>query len=276
MSKKPMIKLLITTLVCSSLCIVGYKAFFKKSEELIFNGNVEVQDVNVSFRVSGRISKIMFEEGQSVKNGEIIATLDRDILESQLKLATAKMKEAEVNFKNCKKDFIRNKELYIKKSISEKVYDDVTMKYHTSEAQRDAAISNFELAKISLNDSVLKSPVDGIILTRNIEVGEMINSGTAAFSIMPHKKTRIKTFANEAALSKIKYNDKVYVNIETMPDKKFVGHIGFISSEAEFTPKNIETKELRTSLMYRVRVVIDENAPELKEGMPVTVRYADK
>ena len=276
MSKKPMIKLLITTLVCSSLCIVGYKAFFKKSEELIFNGNVEVQDVNVSFRVSGRVSEIMFEEGQSVKNGEIIATLDRDILESQLKLATAKMKEAEVNFKNCKKDFIRNKELYSKKSISEKVYDDVTMKYHTSEAQRDAATSNFELAKISLNDAVLKSPVDGIILTRNIEVGEMINSGTAAFSIMPHKKTRIKTFANEAALSKIKYNDKVYVNIETMPDKKFVGHIGFISSEAEFTPKNIETKELRTSLMYRVRVIIDENAPELKEGMPVTVRYADK
>ena len=276
MAKKPGIKLLITTLICTSFCFVGYKVFFKSSDELIFNGNVEVQDVNVSFRVSGRISKIMFDEGQNVKNGEIIATLDKDILESQLKLATAKMKEAEFNFKNCKKDFIRNKELYKKKSISEKVYDDVTMKYHVSEAQRDAATSNFELAKISLNDAVLKSPVDGIILTRNIEVGEMINSGTAAFAIMPNRKTRIKTFANEASLSKIKYNDKVYVNIETMPNKKFVGHIGFISSEAEFTPKNIETKELRTSLMYRVRVIIDEAAPELKEGMPVTVRYADK
>lgn len=267
------LKIIIALGIITGGCIFSYKTFVKGSDEIILNGNVEIQDVNVSFRVTGRVSGILTEEGNVVKKGDKIATLDSDILESQFNLAKANMYEAEVNLKNCKKDLDRNNFLFKNKSVSEKTYDDAVVKYKIAEATRDAAVAKYELAKISLNDTIISSPVDGIILTRDIEVGEMINAGSTAFSIMPDKKTRIKTFANESTLSKIKYNDSVYVSIDSLPNKKFKGHIGFISSEAEFTPKNIETQELRTSLVYRVRVIIDENAPELKQGMPVTISY---
>jgi HlyD family secretion protein len=124
-----------------------------------------------------------------------------------------------------------------------------------------------------MEDTKLKSPVDGVVLTKNVELGEMINAGVPAFSIMQHSSVKIKTFACEKDLLRIKFGDKVYVSTETSSDKVFNGHVGFISSEAEFTPRNIETKDLRTSLMYRIRVIIDESAEELKGGMPVTISY---
>ncbi|MDR3031303.1 MAG: efflux RND transporter periplasmic adaptor subunit [Holosporales bacterium] len=270
------LKIISLLLVMSGFIFWGYKYILEKPDDIILNGNVEIQDVNVSFRVSGRIKAVLFEEGARVKKGETLAVMDSDMCEAIVSYSKAKIEEAEINLNNCKKDYDRNVDLFKKKSVSEKLFDDICVKYKTAKAQRDAAASGYSLARIRLNDCVLKSPVDGIILTRNIETGEMVNSGVPAFSIMPDEKTKIKTFANEEVLAKIRYNDVVYVNIESNKNKKFQGHICFISSEAEFTPKNIETAELRTSLMYRIRVLIDDPAPELKQGMPVTIKYGNK
>lgn len=259
-----------------SLFIAGlylYNSFCCSDDKIILNGNVEIQDVNISFRVPGRVSKIMAEEGDFVKKGDILAILDTDILENQMKLAQAQMEESVENFYNSEKDYKRNLVLLKNKSISEKIYDDSVVKYKVAKAKKDAAMANYELSKIQLNDTKLVSPIDGTILTRNIEPGEMVTVGGTAFSLMPNLNTRVKTFASESILSKIKYDDVVYVSIDSIPNKKFKGHIGFISSEAEFTPKNIETKELRASLMYRIRVIVDESSPELKHGMPVTITY---
>ncbi len=270
MNKKNML------VVCSTLvisCFFGYKILFAKTNEIVLNGNVEVQDVNLSFRVSGRINSIKIDEGSEVKKGALLASLDKDIFKSKLKYTKAQLEGEIVNLRNAEKNYKRNIDLFKKNSISEKVYDASKTDYEVALSKADSAKAAFEYTNIDYKDSDLTSPVDGVVLTRNIECGEMISSGTVAFSIMPKTQTKIKTFANEEVLSKIKHGDVVYVNIETMPEKKFIGHIGFISSEAEFTPKNIETKELRTSLVYRVRVIVDQPAPELKQGMPVTVSY---
>ncbi|MBR1480297.1 MAG: efflux RND transporter periplasmic adaptor subunit [Alphaproteobacteria bacterium] len=251
----------------------GYKLFFAKSDDIVLNGNVEVQDVNLAFRVAGRVDTINVDEGAQVKCGDLLATLDKDIFKAKVKYAKAQVDGAAVSLSNAKKDFKRNTDLLRKHSISEKVYDAAKTEYEVALSKMDSAKAMCEYMEIDLNDADLVSPVDGVVLTRNIECGEMVSAGTVVFSIMPNNQTKVKTFASEDVLSRINHGDVVYVNIETMPEKKFVGHIGFISSEAEFTPKNIETKELRTSLMYRIRVIIDEPAPELKQGMPVTVSY---
>ena len=273
MLSKRKTNLIIALGLCSVCSFFGYKYFFSGPDEVILNGNVEIQDVNVSFRVSGRIKSISVEEGRFVKEGEVLAVIDSEIFSNLVSYSKAKMEEAQINLKNCKKDYDRNVKLFKNKSISEKVFDDVSVKYKVAKAQYEGSVSAYNLATINYQDCVLKSPVNGTVLTRNIEVGEMISSGIPAFSIMPDEKTKVKTFASENILSRIKHNDTVYVHTETNKNKKFKGHIGFISSEAEFTPKNIETAELRTSLMYRVRVIVDEPAPELKQGMPVTVTY---
>ena len=253
--------------------ILIYKNLFLPSSEIILNGNVEIQSVNISFRTGGRVSNVKIEEGAHVKKGDTLATIDSDILDASLLLAKASFNKAELHMQNCKKDFERNNFLLAKKSISEKIFDDISMQYKTSCLEREIAVANYKIAHIGVQDTILKSPVDGIVLTRNIEVGEMIGVGLPAFSVMPNTTTKIKIFANEETLAKIKHNDTVYVSIASQPEKKFKGHIGYISSEAEFTPKNIETNDLRTSLVYRIRVIIDEDAPELKHGMPVSVRY---
>ena len=263
-------------IVCCFVVVLGslsYKFLFCKTDQIVLNGNVEVQDVNLAFRVAGRVESVKFDEGAKVKKGELLASLDKDIFKSQRDYTKAQLEGEEVNLKNAEKDYKRNVDLLKKKSVSEKVYDASKTAYEVAKSKTDAARSAFEYMDINYKDADLFSPVDGVVLTRNIEPGEMISSGTVVFSIMPNSKTKIKTFASEDVLSRIKHGDEVYVHIESMPDKKFKGHIGFISSEAEFTPKNIETKELRTSLMYRIRVIIDEPAPELKQGMPVTVSY---
>lgn len=266
-------KISIVACTVIALSFAGYKLFWNKTDNIILNGNVEVQDVNLAFRVSGRINTIKVDEGDKVKCGDLLAFLDKDIFNAKLKFAKAQLNEASINLKNAEKNYKRDQGLFKNKSTSEKLYDASKTEYEVALAKLESAKATYEYMNIDLKDTDLKSPVDGTILTRNIEPGEMVSSGTVVFSIMPNSQTKIKTFASESVLSKIKHGDVVYVNIETMPEKKFTGHIGFISSEAEFTPKNIETKELRTSLMYRVRVIIDEPAPELKQGMPVTVSY---
>ena len=257
-------------------CIVGalgYKFLYTKDDRIVLNGNVEIHDVNLAFRVAGRVSSIKVEEGAIVKRGQLLASLDRDVFKAKLDFAKAQLEAETINFKNAEKDYRRNVGLLKNNSVSEKVYDASKTAYEVAKSKVDAAKATFDFMNIDYKDAELFSPVDGVVLTRNIEKGEMVASGTVVFSIMPNEQTRIKTFANEKTLSRIKHGDVVYVNIETNKDKKFKGHIGFISSEAEFTPKNIETSELRTSLMYRIRVIIDEPAHELKQGMPVTVTY---
>ncbi|MDR2667042.1 MAG: efflux RND transporter periplasmic adaptor subunit [Holosporales bacterium] len=251
---------------------VTYIIFFKDSEEIVLNGNVEIQSTDISFRVSGRICKIFVDEGMYVKKGDVLAKLDDDVFIAKVKCAEASINESEVNLKNAIKNYKRAKELLDKNSISEKIYDTYKAEYEIAHAKINSAKASYECVVIDVADTELKSPIDGVILTRNVEFGEMINAGVPAFSVMPHSNVKVKTFAGGKILSRIKYGDKVFVSTDAI-QKKFNGHIGFISSEAEFTPRNIETKDLRTSLMYRIRVIIDEPAEELKCGMPVTVSY---
>jgi HlyD family secretion protein len=253
-----------------------YKKYGVYDKEIVLNGNVELQDVKISFRTQGRVKKILVDEGEHVKKGQILASLDTDILDSQLQLSISDLSEAITNFNNCKKDFNRNRELYKKHSISEKIYDDTKVKYEISQSRKEGAEARYNLALISKNDSIIKSPNDGTIITKNIEVGEMTIANSPSFSIMPHRQKRIKTYANAENLQYIKVGDKVIIDSTLTKSKKFKGHVAFISSNSEFTPKNIETKELRTSLVYRIRIMVDENdkEKELKQGMPVSIYFS--
>ena len=245
--------------------VFACKFLFVESDVIVLNGNVEIHDVSLAFRVAGRVNNVGVDEGAHVKKGELLASLDKDVFKAKLDYAKAQLHAEEINYRNSEKDHKRN--------IGLLVFDASKTAYEVAKSKVEAARAAYDYMNIDYKDADLFSPVDGVVLTRNIEPGEMISSGAVVFSIMPNAQTRIKTFADEKVLSRIKRGDTVYVNIETMPKKKFKGHIGFISSEAEFTPKNIETSELRTSLMYRIRVILDEPAPELKQGMPVTVSY---
>ena len=122
----------------------------------------------------------------------------------------------------------------------------------------------------------MKAPNDGIILTRIMEPGTILSAGVPVCSMSLFRPLWARAYIPEEDLGKIKLGQSAYVSSDSMPDKEFKAHIGFISPVAEFTPKTVETVSLRTDLVYRLRVIIDDNDNELnlylRQGMPVDIR----
>ncbi|HTU20077.1 MAG TPA: efflux RND transporter periplasmic adaptor subunit, partial [Gemmataceae bacterium] len=126
-------------------------------------------------------------------------------------------------------------------------------------------------AERRLADSDLTAPNDGIILTRAREKGAIVQAGETVFTLTLASPVWVRTYVNERDLGRIRPNMAAEVRTDSAPDKFYPARIGFISPTAEFTPKTVETRELRTDLVYRLRVVVDNPDGGLRQGMPVTV-----
>jgi HlyD family secretion protein len=122
-----------------------------------------------------------------------------------------------------------------------------------------------------LADSDLVAPNSGIILTRAREKGAIVQAGETVFTLTLSSPVWVRTYVNERDLGRIRPAMAAAVRTDSAPDKVYRGQIGFISPTAEFTPKTVETRELRTDLVYRLRVIVDNPDGGLRQGMPVTV-----
>jgi HlyD family secretion protein len=140
-------------------------------------------------------------------------------------------------------------------------------------AQLQAAEAALSSARTSLEDTELRAPNDGIILSRVRETGAIVSPSDIAFVLSLTEPVWVRTYVTEPDLGRIHPGMKVKVTSDTHPNDPYDGTIGFISPVAEFTPKSVETPELRTDLVYRLRIVIDKPGPDLRQGMPVTVRF---
>ncbi|MCW1916940.1 efflux RND transporter periplasmic adaptor subunit [Luteolibacter sp. GHJ8] len=127
-------------------------------------------------------------------------------------------------------------------------------------------------AEIKLQDTELKSPSDGIVITRAQEPGAIVQAGPTVLSLSLEDPVWVRAYVHEPELGKFPPGTKVEVLTDGRPDQPFHGTVGFVSPRAEFTPKTVETQELRTSLVYRMRVVVDDSDGSLRQGMPVRVQ----
>jgi HlyD family secretion protein len=134
---------------------------------------------------------------------------------------------------------------------------------HVQELQ---AVYNTE--KINLEYGELRAPISGWVLQKNIEAGEVVNVGTPVVTLGDIEDLWMNVYVGEAAVGKLRLEDPVEITVDAHPNQVFSGRIIFISQEAEFTPKNIQTKEERTKLVYRVKVSIRNKDQKLKPGMP--------
>ncbi|WP_141678127.1 efflux RND transporter periplasmic adaptor subunit, partial [Rhizobium leguminosarum] len=142
-----------------------------------------------------------------------------------------------------------------------------------ADAQLKAAQATLASARTSLDDTELRAPNDGVILSRVRENGAIVSPADTVFVLSLTEPVWVRSYVAEPDLGRIHPGMKVSVASDTSPDKPYEGTIGFISPVAEFTPKSVETPELRTDLVYRLRIVIDKPGPDLRQGMPVTVRF---
>lgn len=138
--------------------------------------------------------------------------------------------------------------------------------------QAEAAVAQAEL---DLQDTVLVAPSDGTILTRAIEPGTNVGAGNSIFSVTLTHPVWVRAYVSEPHLGNAVPGTKVTLYTDSRPNQPYHGAIGFVSPTAEFTPKSVQTPDLRTDLVYRLRIIVDDADDALRQGMPVTINFAD-
>ena len=315
-------KILIPVLIIA-LVAGGYMIYSKKQinpNQIKVSGNIETTTVGVGFKISGHVTQRMIDEGDSVKKGQVIASLETTDLElaaanakaqllaaqatlSQLtngsrpqdvSAAQAAVRSAEADKQNAAAEDQRMQQLFADSAVSAQDRDRVRTAYKMASARADQvaqqlsiviegprqeeielatakveqAKQQLELAKTKLAYAQIAAPIDGVVLSKNIEVGEYVSPGTPVVTIGELNQVWLKAYIAESDLGKVKLGQKVSVTTDTYSNKTYRGYISFIASEAEFTPKNIQTSEERVKLVYRIKIVLENAAHELKPGMP--------
>lgn len=155
-----------------------------------------------------------------------------------------------------------------KKRLEELVTGPRPEQIRAASARVDTARWNVRRLQLDLDDSSLISPIDGVILVKAREEGEVVLPGATVATVARVDEVWLKGYVSEKDLGRLKLAQKVEVTTDTYPDKRYIGRVTFISSRAEFTPKNVQTKEERIKQVYRVKVTIPNPDYELKIGMP--------
>ncbi|MCG9534526.1 secretion protein HlyD [Providencia huaxiensis] len=138
--------------------------------------------------------------------------------------------------------------------------------------QAEAAVAQAEL---DLQDTILTAPSPGTILTRAIEPGTIISAGNTVFSVTLTNPVWVRAYVSEPHLGDAIPGREVLLYTDSRPNQPYHGSIGFVSPTAEFTPKSVQTPDLRTDLVYRLRIVVNDADDALRQGMPVTIQFAD-
>jgi HlyD family secretion protein len=312
----------------TGLAVWAAKAYWPKSNrhQLQLYGNVDIREVNLGFRVSGKLAEVLRDEGDPVRVGETLARLDpqpyeREVAEARAQVesleahvrllkagnrpqeiaqARALVREREVTSANAERLFKRQDELLARHAVSVQDRDDAEANYREAEARLKSAREQLALqeagfrveeiaqakadllraqaalssAELRLQDSVLKAPCDGVVLSRPQEPGAILQAGTTVLTVSLKQPVWVRAYIEEPDLGRIHPGMDAQIFTDARPDKPYSGQIGYISPRAEFTPKNVETSQLRTSLVYRLRVVIRNPDDGLRQGMPVTARIA--
>jgi HlyD family secretion protein len=317
-------RILLIGIITVVIAGVLYYFFTQDKEEgndfIKVSGNIEATEVDVGFKISGRIVSRFFEEGDWVDQGKVLAKLDDDDLRDRLEVARAtlmsaqarlskllagsrpeEIREAEANLNQAKFDlenkeahYERLKPLFERGVIPKDTLDNAEAAFKMAKAslqratetyllvkegprkediddaraQVEQARASLKLTETQLSYTTLYSPISGVVLVKSGEIGEVVNPGTSIVTLADIENVWLKAYIPETDLSKVKWGQEAIVTTDLRPRKEYKGRISFISSQAEFTPKQIQTEKERVTLVYRIKVDISNTDRELKPGMP--------
>ncbi len=298
------------------------------TDEMIDNklyGNVDVREVQLGFRTSGRLQSLQVEEGDAVVAGDPLAALDSGPAEENLAVADAQLAQAEAQLASVRAGARPQEIAQARAAVrdAQAAYDDAQRSAErqaqllrtqstsrtqadTAQALRDSAAARLvsarealalaeagariedikaaeaavavsrarrDLAVTAVSDTLLKAPSAGIVLTRAREPGSMLATGQSVYVLALTDRVFVRAYADETTLARVVPGTRV--DIRTDSGGHYTGQVGFVSPTAEFTPKTVQTPELRTALVYRLRIVITDADDGLRQGMPVTIVLPD-
>ncbi len=296
----------------------------KESDRLVIYGNIDIREVDLAFLAVERIDQMLFWEGDAVKKGQRLASLDKTAFEAnvdkvkalleaqkqtvakleagsrpqEIRQAEAKVKEAETLLYEARRTYKRLKSLHSKNLASQQKLDDALSAVSSAQARlkvaqetlalvregprkEDIAAAQAKLQSLDaqrvlaikqLKDADLYAPADGIIRERLLEPGDMASPQQPVYTLALNDPLWVRAYIPEPSLGKVKLGARASIFTDSFPEKEYQGWVGFISPTAEFTPKNVQTPELRTRLVYQARIFVCNPDNELRLGMPATVQ----
>lgn len=264
------------------------------------SGTFEATDVQLSAEVTGTILSLPKPEGAVVTAGDTLAVIDveklrlqRSEAEAAVRAATAQVDQADAalgaareEYDNTNKRAERMRNLAERGSTSQQSLDDIETQERVAREKRGAAQAALDAARASearalaavalvgenIADGIIRSPIDGILLTRYVEEGELAAPGSPLVEVADLSKLKIKIYVSPADLANIRLGDTAQVHPDGMTET-FPGTVTWISSEAEFTPKNVETREARADLVFAVEITVPNPDLKLKPGLPADVYF---
>ncbi|OYY91521.1 MAG: secretion protein HlyD [Sphingomonas sp. 28-66-16] len=317
-----LIALVVTGALTRGFGLIGRKP----ADTLTLYGNVDIRQVDLGFRVPGRIAAIPFDEGARVPAGAVLATLDPRPLGDKLASAEAKVAAAEAELAKrragsrpqevataaadlaqrqavlagARDDYERRKPLIETGAVSQALFDQTKAAYAAAQAnvraaqqalslqragsrREDITAAEAQLAlaraerdtvRTDIADAKLRAPSAGVLLSRAREPGAIVGAGETVFTLTIDRPMRVRAYVAEPDLGRIRPGMAVEVSTGA-GRRRYHGTIGYISPTAEFTPKTVETENLRTDLVYRLRIIVTDPDDGLRQGQPVTVIVPD-
>ena len=322
-------KILLVLIAAIALGTAGAAAWYFSNHRaagdhtLTLYGNVDIRQVQLAFNGSERIATMVAREGDPVKKGQLLATLDTVRLENNVKLqqaqlasqqqqvarleagsrpeeilkAQADVDAAFIAADNARQTYLRQKDLVARHFVAQQQADDAlaaadaaqaryqsmqeTLKLvrmgprkediAAARAMMKASQAALDVARNALADASLYAPENGIIQDRILEPGDMASPQRPVYTLALTDPVWVRAYVQGPDLGKLEPGMRAEVSTDSFPGKKYRAWVGYISPTAEFTPKSVETNEVRSSLVYQVRVFVCNPQGELRQGMPATV-----
>jgi multidrug resistance efflux pump len=291
--------------------VAGFWAYRngKREKPFLLSGAIEARDVEVGSLVGGRVAKVRVDEGAPVSAGDPIVTfettfLDAQIQEQEARVAAARagltktqrgpraeeVARARADAANAEAERARLKALLDKGVIGQQDYDTAATKARMTaetllELERgsrpeDVAAAEAGLAsetarlaylKRQRDESVVKAPAAGRIESMDLRPGDIVGPNQPVARILEPSQLWVRVYVPEPQLARVRVGQKASLTVDTYPNRTFPGHVVEIRTQAEYTPRNVQTLEQRMDQVFGVKVAIDPT-PELKPGMAATVR----
>jgi len=282
-------RLILALIVVGAVALVGWQFWKAKQGELpkgiaSGNGRIEAKLADVSAKEPLRVKEVLVEEGDLVRPGQVLVRLDTVTLDAQLAEANAqvaaakeKLAVAEAAIKRtqsqihlAKVEADRSQKMLAENAASQREVDVRTTQVETTtaslaeaQAQLQTAKQEVEVAQANaatvqtrIDDATLKSPVLGRVLYRLAEPGEVLGPGGKALTLVNLEDVYMEIFLPSAQAAAVKVGAEGRITVDYEPNRSAIGYVSFVSPEAQFTPKEVETKSEREKLMFRVKIQV--------------------
>ena len=245
---------------------------------LIASGRIEGRLTTLSARSAGRVADIKADEGRTVERGETLVVLADPALRERINSLAARVRRIEASLAQAERELARNQKLMADGFITQQMMERTRLEVDVQNAALREARAALAEQQRYLDEMTVRAPTAGTVLVRTIERGEWVQPGTPLYTLVDLNQLYLKIYVPEPDIGKIVHEQPARVHIDAFPGRFFPARVSKIASEAEFTPKNVETREERVKLVFAVELALDENPDGvLKPGMPAdaVVRLED-